>query len=72
MVNQSLNSTPQSERLHIALFGRRNAGKSSLINALTGQQIALVSDMPGNDRPGDEVDGNPAIGPLCAHRHSRI
>ena len=47
MVNQSLNSTPQSERLHIALFGRRNAGKSSLINALTGQQIALVSDMPG-------------------------
>ena len=47
MVNPSLNSTPQSERLHIALFGRRNAGKSSLINALTGQQIALVSDMPG-------------------------
>ncbi len=47
MVNQSLNSTTQSERLHIALFGRRNAGKSSLINALTGQQIALVSDMPG-------------------------
>ncbi len=42
-----MNSTPQSERLHIALFGRRNAGKSSLINALTGQQIALVSDVPG-------------------------
>ena len=39
--------TPQSERLHIALFGRRNVGKSSLINALTGQQIALVSDVPG-------------------------
>ena len=36
-----------SERLHIALFGRRNVGKSSLINALTGQQIALVSDVPG-------------------------
>ena len=33
--------------MHIALFGRRNAGKSSLINALTGQQIALVSDVPG-------------------------
>jgi [FeFe] hydrogenase H-cluster maturation GTPase HydF len=33
--------------LHIALFGKRNAGKSSLINALTGQQIALVSDVPG-------------------------
>ena len=38
---------PQSERLHIALFGRRNVGKSSLINALTGQHIALVSDVPG-------------------------
>ena len=43
----SMNETPQSERLHIALFGRRNAGKSSLINALTGQQVALVSDLPG-------------------------
>ncbi len=43
----SLNSAPSSERLHIALFGRRNAGKSSLINALTGQQTALVSDVPG-------------------------
>ena len=36
-----------SERLHIALFGRRNVGKSSLINALTGQQVALVSDVAG-------------------------
>ena len=42
-----LNEAPRSERLHIALFGRRNAGKSSLINALTGQQTALVSDVPG-------------------------
>ncbi|MBQ6167540.1 MAG: [Muribaculaceae bacterium] len=42
-----MNNTPRSERLHIALFGRRNAGKSSLINALTGQQTALVSDVPG-------------------------
>ena len=43
----AFNRVPQSERLHIALFGRRNVGKSSLINALTGQQIALVSDVPG-------------------------
>lgn len=43
----AFNETPRSERVHIALFGRRNAGKSSLINALTGQQIALVSDVPG-------------------------
>lgn len=39
--------TPNSNRLHIALFGRRNSGKSSLINALTGQDAALVSDTPG-------------------------
>jgi [FeFe] hydrogenase H-cluster maturation GTPase HydF len=43
----SMNQTPKSTRLHIALFGRRNAGKSSLINALTGQNTALVSDHPG-------------------------
>jgi len=42
-----MQTTPRSNRLHIALFGRRNAGKSSLINALTEQQIALVSDVPG-------------------------
>lgn len=42
-----MNETPRSERLHIALLGRRNVGKSSLINALTGQQVALVSDVPG-------------------------
>lgn len=39
--------TPNANRLHIALFGKRNSGKSSLINALTGQDSALVSDTPG-------------------------
>ncbi len=43
----NLNQTPSANRLHIALFGRRNSGKSSLINALTGQDTALVSDIPG-------------------------
>lgn len=43
----SLTNTPNANRLHIALFGKRNSGKSSLINALTGQDIALVSDIPG-------------------------
>ena len=43
----SLNNTPTANRLHIALVGRRNSGKSSLINALTGQDTALVSDIPG-------------------------
>lgn len=42
-----MNQIPHSIRLHIALFGRRNSGKSSLINALTGQDIALVSAVPG-------------------------
>lgn len=42
-----MNSTPRGSRVHIALFGQRNAGKSSLINALTNQSIALVSDVKG-------------------------
>ena len=42
-----MQQTPQSERLHIAFFGRCNSGKSSLINALTGQNIAVVSDVSG-------------------------
>lgn len=42
-----IDNTPASNRLHIALLGRRNSGKSSLINALTGQDTALVSDTPG-------------------------
>ena len=43
----SLNNTPSSERVHIGIFGRRNAGKSSIINALTGQSLAIVSDVKG-------------------------
>ncbi len=43
----SLQSTPSSDRLHIGLFGRRNSGKSSLMNALTNQQIALASPVAG-------------------------
>lgn len=42
-----MQDTPKANRLHIAIFGRRNAGKSSLINALTQQDIALVSAIPG-------------------------
>lgn len=43
----SLNSTPASERIHIGIFGKRNAGKSSIINAITGQNLAIVSDVKG-------------------------
>ncbi|MDF2634582.1 MAG: (FeFe)-hydrogenase H-cluster maturation GTPase HydF [Pelosinus sp.] len=42
-----MQETPKGSRLHIAILGRRNAGKSSLINALTNQKVALVSDIPG-------------------------
>ena len=43
----SLNDTPSGERIHIAFFGLRNAGKSSLVNAVTGQNLAIVSDIKG-------------------------
>ncbi|MBC8585137.1 [FeFe] hydrogenase H-cluster maturation GTPase HydF [Youxingia wuxianensis] len=42
-----LDSTPRANRLHIGLFGKRNSGKSSLINAITNQQISLISDVAG-------------------------
>lgn len=42
-----MNHTPISERLHIGIFGKRNAGKSSIINAITGQDLAIVSDVKG-------------------------
>lgn len=42
-----MNDTPAAERVHIGFFGRRNAGKSSVVNAVTGQQLSLVSDVPG-------------------------
>ena len=45
--NSGLNATPSADRVHIGIFGRRNAGKSSLINALTNQNLAIVSDTPG-------------------------
>lgn len=43
----SMNDTPSSERIHIGFFGRRNAGKSSLVNAATGQQLSVVSEVKG-------------------------
>ena len=43
----SMNQTPRGERVHIALFGKRNAGKSSVINAMTNQELAIVSEVKG-------------------------
>lgn len=42
-----LNETPLASRIHIGFFGRRNAGKSSVVNAVTGQELAVVSDTKG-------------------------
>lgn len=42
-----LNDTPRANRIHIGFFGRRNSGKSSLVNAITGQDLAVVSDIKG-------------------------
>lgn len=58
----SLNATPSSERVHISIFGRRNAGKSSLINALTNQSLAIVSEVPGTTT--DPVSKSMEILPL--------
>ena len=53
-----MNQTPSSERVHIGFFGRRNAGKSSVLNAVTGQDLAVVSDVKGNYyRPGAKIHG---------------
>ena len=42
-----MNETPSGERIHIGFFGRRNAGKSSVVNAVTGQDLAVVSEVKG-------------------------
>lgn len=61
----SLNDTPRANRLHIGIYGKRNSGKSSLINALTGQDIALVSAEAGTttDPVFKSMELNP-IGPV--------
>jgi len=60
-----LNETPSSERIHIGIFGRRNAGKSSLLNAITGQQLAVVSDIAGTTTdPVRKAMELPPLGPV--------
>ena len=46
-MNAELNNTPTANRVHIAVFGKRNSGKSSIINAITGQKVSIVSDVAG-------------------------
>lgn len=61
----TMNTTPSGNRVHIGIFGRRNAGKSSLINALTGQDLAVVSDVMGTttDPVSKAMEINP-LGPV--------
>lgn len=54
--------TPKGLRLHIGIFGRRNVGKSTLMNALTGQQVSIVSDVPGTTT--DPVEKTLELAPL--------
>lgn len=58
----SLNTTPLADRIHIGIFGRRNSGKSSLVNAVTGQNLAIVSDVAGTTT--DPVYKNMELLPL--------
>ncbi|MBQ2753687.1 MAG: 50S ribosome-binding GTPase, partial [Firmicutes bacterium] len=53
-MTKNLNETPNANRLHIGFFGKRNSGKSSLINAFTGHEVSIVSDVAGTTR--DSID----------------
>jgi predicted GTPase len=57
-------TAPKSMRLHIGIFGRRNVGKSSILNALCGQQISIVSPHAGTTT-------DPVEKPDCVYRHGR-
>lgn len=65
----SLNDTPSANRVHIGFFGCRNAGKSSLVNAVTGQSLAVVSDVAGTTT--DPVYKSMELLPLGTGGHHR-
>lgn len=65
-----LHETPRGERIHIGLFGKTNAGKSSLMNAITGQNLAVVSEEKGTttDPVLKSIELLP-LGPVCSWIH---
>ena len=64
-----LNDRPASERVHIGFFGLRNAGKSSVVNRVTGQELSLVSDNKGTTTdPVKKTMELLPIGPVVTHR----
>ena len=68
-----LNDTPSGERIHIGFFGRRNAGKSSVVNAVTGQGALCGFRSQGhNHRPGLQIHGAASPGAGSDHRHPRL
>lgn len=62
MAKESMQETPRGLRLHIGIFGRRNAGKSSLVNAVAGQEVSIVSSSPGTTT--DVVEKTMELGDL--------
>lgn len=67
----SLNAAPSANRVHISFFGRRNTGKSSLLNAVTGQEMAVVSDVKGTTTdPVPESHGASAHRSCFVYRHA--
>ena len=64
-----MNQTPMSERTHIGFFGKRNAGKSSIINAVTGQDLAVVSDVKGTTKCGHGTGPGGRVG--CKRHNDR-
>jgi predicted GTPase len=68
-----MQKTPRGMRLHIGIFGRRNVGKSSLLNALTRQQVSIVSEIAGTTTDPVESHGvsSSRAGFICRHRRDR-
>ena len=67
------NETPSANRLHIGVFGKTNSGKSSFINAFTGQEVSIVADVGGNDnRSGIQGNGNLSDGTVHDYGHGGI
>jgi tRNA U34 5-carboxymethylaminomethyl modifying GTPase MnmE/TrmE len=66
-----LNETPSANRIHIGFFGKRNSGKSSLVNAVTGQDLAVVSDVKGTTTdPGIQIHGTASSWSRYDHRYT--
>jgi ribosome biogenesis GTPase A len=68
-----MSETPSSERVQIGFFGIRNAGKSSVVNAVTGQNLSVISDTPGdNHGSGTQGNGNLSHRTGGGHRYARL